>query len=286
MYLVSKILHFILFADDTNTFVSGKNLNELNNIVNNELMKLTDWFKANKLSLNVNKTNYVIFTTKKKQTPDINVDIDGIKVNRVKSTKFLGVILDEYLTWSDHIHTIAGKLSRNIGIIYRVKNIFCTSILRTLYCTLILPYLNYCNIIWGVTYYESICPIVVLQKRIIRIITNSRWRDHTTNLFEMLSLLKFVDLVKLNISVFMYKVFHNNVPSNIKKIFLLRSDFCQYNSRQNLDFYVCFKRSKVREFSISCKGTEIWNNLPSDLRLSKSLHIFKNTLKRQIICHY
>ena len=99
----SKLLHFILFADDTNLFFSCKNINELIDTVNGELDKLAEWFRANKLSLNISKTNYILFGFKHgKQNMCRDILIDGKSIEQVTHTTFLGVYIDENLNWKYH----------------------------------------------------------------------------------------------------------------------------------------------------------------------------------------
>ena len=113
---VSKILKFILFADDTNIFYSGTNLL----VLNNELKKLRNWFDLNKLSLNILKTNYMIFSNKK-CNDTVNIFMKDCLINRVQVTKFLGVMIDEALNWKSHILYIKSKLSKILPFCIRQK---------------------------------------------------------------------------------------------------------------------------------------------------------------------
>src|SRR5258708_39001387 len=94
----SNILHFILFADDTNLFYSSKDFSDLINTVNGELIKVCAWFRANKLSLNAAKTNYICFASRRKKLacdPSLVLYMDGVKIDKVLHTKFLGVFVDQ-----------------------------------------------------------------------------------------------------------------------------------------------------------------------------------------------
>ena len=142
---------FVLFADDTNIFLSHPNLNTLTNIFNTELIKVSNWFKANKLSLNVSKTNYIHFTKKKHNTPVTRISIDNTPILPVDQTKFLGVIIDQNLTWKHHVTKTSNQVSKNIGILRRLRNTLPKHVLFTLYNTLILPYISYSNIAWAIT---------------------------------------------------------------------------------------------------------------------------------------
>ena len=124
------MLKFILFADDTNLLYSHKHFDILIKNINQELNKLSEWFKANRLSLNVKKTNYIIFGKKIAQIlPIPKIIIDGVIVDRAVSTKFLGVIIDETLCWKEHVLAVSNKVSRGIGILTRVKYILPRDVL-------------------------------------------------------------------------------------------------------------------------------------------------------------
>ena len=97
---VSKFFLPILFADDTNLFCTGKNLSDIVKEINVELDKIYSWVKANKLSLNVDKTNFMLFTPKCSQRNMDDLLINGIRISEVSDTKFLGVIIDDKLNWS------------------------------------------------------------------------------------------------------------------------------------------------------------------------------------------
>ena len=107
---VSKVFKFILFADDTNILCCDRDLNELVRMINNGLEQLQVWFSVNRLSLNVTKTNYMIFGNRK-LTGDISVKINKEIINRVNATKCLGVMIDDKLKWKNHILSVRSKLS-------------------------------------------------------------------------------------------------------------------------------------------------------------------------------
>ena len=100
---MSKVLELILFADDTNIFYSHTDASYLMEVVNLELKKITCWFYTNKLSINVKKSNFIIFRPRQnRQTLDLAFNISNYSIDRVKEATFLGIILDEHLTWKSH----------------------------------------------------------------------------------------------------------------------------------------------------------------------------------------
>ena len=227
---VSNVLKLVLFADDTNIFCSGKNLTSLCETVSQELDKLNIWFRVNKLSLNISKTNFIIFGNRK-HTDQANITINKINIERVYVTKFLGVLIDHKLNWKAHIDNICSKIARNISIIYKASKVLNTHSLRSLYCTLILPYLNYCAENWGNTYETNLNRIFLKQKRAIRIITKSSFYDHTNPLFNSLNILKLKDLIELKNAIFMYKVFNQQLPPKLLSMFQVNHND-HYNLRK------------------------------------------------------
>ena len=121
----SNMLQFILFADDTTILFSDKDISNKVVIINMELKEVTNWFKTNKLSVNASKANFIIMgTTHQTSKPEnsIKVILDNVELSRVNKTKFLGVLIDENLTWKDHIDAISKAMSRNVGMINKLKH--------------------------------------------------------------------------------------------------------------------------------------------------------------------
>ena len=141
-----------MFADNTNLFYEHKDFKNWFSLVNQELQNINEWFEANKLSLNVGKTKYSLLykPSRKDDLPLLlpRLLIKKHKVQRVKSIKFLGVLLDENLSWKDHIKYIENKVAKNIGLLYRVKQFLDKNSLLTLYYSYIHTYMNYANLPW------------------------------------------------------------------------------------------------------------------------------------------
>ena len=144
----------ILFADDTNLIASHRDLNTLVNHVNNELLDVFKWFQLNKLTLNIKKCNFMIFSNKNKTFPKEKprILINGSEICQVTHTKFLGVIIDDHLNWKQHIDTVCMKSMKMLGILRKVCPFVLPSSHLTLYYSLVFPHLNYCNIVWASTH--------------------------------------------------------------------------------------------------------------------------------------
>ncbi len=151
-----KKFKFVLFADDTNILCSGEDLQLLLDEITTEMNKLKRWFDGNKLSLNLNKTKFMIFAKWKIDT-QVQIKIDHVIINRVSETKFLGVILDHKISWKPQISHIQSKISpMTIVIMGKSRHILDYKSLYILYCSLLLPYLSYCVEIWGNTYKSNL----------------------------------------------------------------------------------------------------------------------------------
>ena len=152
----SDVLEFILFADDTTILYSHPNIENQINRINEELKEVSNWFKSNNLSVNASKTNYMISGKPRmiSNMDELNVSVilDSSALEKVKHTKFLGVLIDDCLTWKNHIDCVSKTISRNTtGVMNKLKHFVPTRTLHVLYCTLVLPYLNFGVLIWGDT---------------------------------------------------------------------------------------------------------------------------------------
>ena len=165
MHTVSSLMKCLIFADDTNFLYKGTDISEICKTVSKELDKLSSWFMAHKLFLNVSKTNFMVISRKQIVNNPI-VIINSINIDRFDNTKCLGVHIDCQLDWNGHIKNIKNKIAKNVSVMNRVKHLLNSHGLYSLYTTLIIPYMNYCCEFWGNNYKSRIQPLYMLQKTI------------------------------------------------------------------------------------------------------------------------
>lgn len=192
---VSKIMKFILFADDTNILCSGENLKQLLLEITQELHKLKNWFNINKLSLNLKKTKCMLFGNRRNDTP-VKITINETIIDRVQQNVFLGVVIDEKLSWKPHISYLRSKVAKCVGVMKRCSFVLNQNALFILYHSFIMSYLNYCLEVWRNCYKTNLLPLVTLQKRAIRIVYKVKYNDHTNPFFFKSFNLKLLDLVR------------------------------------------------------------------------------------------
>ena len=179
--------------------------------INDELKRVNIWLKLNKLTLNTTKTKSMVFHRKQKQMEPLQFSIDGEVIENVSSFNFLGITLDEGLTWKNHFDLIKTKISKTIGVFYRLAKTFPEEILVTLYNSLIASHLNYGILAWG----RVATRLEKLQKKAIRLLTNtsSKYIAHTNPLFKRLELLKIVDIFKLRVLKSCYNIYNGLLPA-------------------------------------------------------------------------
>ena len=209
----SNMFKFIIYADDT-TIVGeimkyqNKHKMQYERKINEELLKVNLWLQANKLTVNVKKSKSMFFFKHPKVIDPPKLKLDNIDIENVDKFNFLGVYINQNLTWFDHINAIGKKVARSIGILSRLKFFLPYKILILIYNSLILSHFSYGLLLWG---YDN-QKIFKLQKKAIKSITNSKIRTHSDPLFKRLELLKIKDLHFLKQAKFFFKLKNNQLP--------------------------------------------------------------------------
>ena len=268
-------------------FIQGTNIHVLENKVNSELKNIVTWLHVNKLSLNVDKTHTMIFTNKKElHNRCNNIEIEGIPIETVGQTKFLGVIIDNKLCWKSHINHICNKIAKGIGIIKKVKAMLNRDTLLNLYYTFVYPYLTYCNTIWGKAANIYVSRIFLLQKRIIRIVCNSHFLAHTTPLFKQCKVLTIYNINLYCTGVFMFKYYKGLLPDIFADMFIKQIDIHDHYTRNNQCYALPYYKTQRKKNSLSYYGPYFWNeyilNNNVDINIINTIFTFKKTLREML----
>ena len=207
----SKLFDFHLFADDANLFYENRNLIALATNVNIELQKVHTWLCANRVSLHVDKSKYVIFhpVQKKISLNDAHLMINDKILKNDSFIKYLGVYIDSHLNQKIHIDYVSKKIKRSIGLLSKLQYFVSRKVLNNLYYALLYPFFIYGLVTWGNTYETTIPPLFILQKKLVRIMTFSKFDDYSSPLFKSLRIVKLFDLVSIQTVIFMYKFYHS-----------------------------------------------------------------------------
>ena len=293
----SQLFNFISYADDTTLFVSltHNNDNITNELspnsltLNNEINLVTDWLSINKLSLNASKTKCMTFHSKKKMIHLPSLIIGNTEIEHVENFPFLGIIINKNLNWDSHINHIARKISKTIGILNRLKRTLPSYTLKTIYNSLINSHINYGILCWG---YKS-NKILKLQKKAVRIISNSKFNAHTQPLFKNLKILTVNDILTRKIYKFHYRMSHDNLPNYFMSTSYVNIQHNTYNTR-NTHYIVPRIRLKASEYNLRYQLpielnkniTSITDKITTHSEFGYSLYIKNHFLNNyQEICH-
>ena len=283
----STSLNFILFADDTTVTCSNTTIETLYDTLNRELPNISCWFKSNRLSLNLQKTHFIHFKGSRIATNDYNgtLEIDGIKIAKKKNVTFLGVVINEFLSWDEHILKISIAISRCIGILAKLRHCLPLWTLINIYNSILLPHITYCNIVWGM-FKSKNNQLYLLQKKAIRLCAGGGFRDPTDPLFFRFKTLKVDDINTLQIALFMYRFQSNQLPETFDNIFRLNSAIHKYPTRISTDIHLFNPVTKLAHRSIRHAGPDTWNSIPLNVRRSLTISSFKLELKKTILIKY
>ena len=272
-----------MFADDTNVSTSAESVENLETQLNFELDNIYRWLVANRLTLNVSKTEYMIIGSRHnlgKIKKDPTIKIGSETVNRVHTSKSLGVIIDDKLKWENQIDSISKKVSRGIGAIKLIKPYLPKKCLTQVYNALVQPYFDYCSLVWQNCKLELQSKLQKLQNRAARIITGDNWEICSKDVLKKLNWLPLNQLRLTDTLLFMRKILKDEVPVSISDQFQLSVNN-QYNLRSNCTMLKLAKpRTNTLKRSFSYHAAKTWNKLPTDLKnLNISDKLFKHNLQ-------
>jgi hypothetical protein len=280
---VSDELCFSLFADDTTVLYSNPSLKNSLTSASNAFSIVLSWFIANRLCLNITKTNFMFFSTGCMCANVLHVN--NVKINRVDCTKFLGLFVDDKLSWLSHVNYLYKKLSKALGLLKVASHCFPTCALLPMYYALFHSHLIYGLLIWGNTYSSYLQPIKVLQKKCIRLLSNADFLAHTPPLALNLGILFLDDLYVYLLSIFMFKVYTYMLPECIVNMFIRLNTVHSITRRVMYNFYLPRIHLNICKKFIAYSGPFHWNKLPIDVK-SCTLSDFKKNIFANFLDSY
>ena len=312
---ISSKLSFFLSVDDTNIYYESTNLAEIENTVNAELKKLSQWLNLNRLALNVGKTNFVIFRSSKKPLYHNVVLIMNRKALEQKDhVKYLGVLMDEHLLWKPQISSISKKISRGVGILAKLRGHMDQKLLLCIYYSLVFSHLSYGVQAWGSACDSYLKELIVIQNKAVRILSGKQYFQiygqtpgplpSSSPLYKELKILKLQDIYKFNIAKFVYQTLCGDSPEIFNDWFkythmvhdhatksstsIFRENYFDIGTvHQTYTLYV--NRGNLVNYGkkmIQIAGPLIWNDLPPEIHDASSIFTFKFHLKNHYIDKY
>ena len=269
-----------LFADDACLTLHDKSPDNLEQAVNNELLKISNWININKLTINYKKTNYIIFT-RLKYTKNFNIQMQNNKIEKVSEIKYLGVYLDEKIDWNYQIKTVEAKIARASYILSKIRYYVNLNTLKTLYYALVYPFINYCVTAWGGVSNSKLDSIIKLQKRTVRILTKSEFDSPSLPLFISLNILPFHSIYNYNLLILMHKIKNKNFVGTYNLTNLQQIHTYETRLATNSNFYTNFHHTNLGQSLCSFQGLKLWRSIPNEIK-TLPLHLFKKAVKKEL----
>jgi hypothetical protein len=272
----SDLLNFVHFADDTTLYLSGEDLTSLCNVVNSELLKVDTWLTTNKLSLNVKKNTYMIMSHSVIPA-DLSINIRNRPLARVDVTKFLGLSIDSGLTFGDQVNQMCSKISKAIGIMYKLSSYVPPDGLVNLYFSLVHSHFIYGITSWGGSAMIHLNKLCVLQRRAINLLPGT---DNISKV-KYFKILTVDSLYKYFCGIKLFKSYKLGTHKYFQVSFNNLLPVHDYNTRHrvNENFNIPYCHKSRSQCSFYYSSSKIWNSLPTCIKNSQSLSSFKYQFK-------
>ena len=275
---------FTLFADDstpTCKFDNHVSHQQITNDLTLNMQHVHSWLNANHIKINTSKSFFIAFSYRG------NVEFDPIPfgnsfIHQATNVKFLGLQIDNHLSFSHHIDNICSKISKSVGILYKLNHTLPINTLITLHNTLILPYLTYCIESWHGTSRYLTDKVEILHKKAIRAIFNLPYNSHTNDYFKNNNILKLQDLYKLKLCLLLYQYINPSVPLSLTHRIRTHDSIHNHNTRHRRDLNLPRYTKASTQSCFLFQSISEWNTLPQTIKNSTS----KNTLKKNLKSYY
>ena len=264
--------------------------------MNDELKYIYEWLCINPLSLNISTTNFVIFHAINKIKSPVTILINKQAIDEAEYVKYLGILIDAHLTFRHHIDELTKKVSRGIGMLYKLRPFVTTKILTSIYYAIIYPFLLYGITVWGVASKTLLTPIHVLQKRFVRMATfNDNFNvepgplQHTPPLLFELKLLTIFDIFNLQLGKLVYDSINNIGPTHsiiqLTRAFEIHDHQTRYATQGKFhNHYVRTTRFGLK--SLKIMGGNLWNTIPYNVKNCQTKKSFISSYKRTLLKPY
>ena len=274
----SKTFHF---TDDSSLLYSNKSLKKLNSKVNHDLKHLSDWLRANKISLNAKKTEIILFKTKRKVvSKKLNFRLSGQQLELTKFTKYLGVIIDENLDWNMNINTLCKKLSNSVGIFAKLRHFLDYKTMLSLYYALFHSHITYHLPIAHLSH-TNLTKIQNLQKKALRLIHFEKFNAPSLPIYLKSKILPIDKQVILQNCLFAHDQIKNNTPVYFHEFLQLLGDNHQFGTRRHRLAHTQTSTVTYGSNNLRNSITRNWNDTVNELTVDP-LQVSKSTYKKHL----
>ena len=275
-----------LFTDHTLLYLSFKVVYTLQSNINNEIGKVELWLQENKLSINVSKTKYMTTSLNFKSNYNFKIELLGTAHQQLNFQKYFRVIIDDKLSWYEHITTVIAKLSNLCGLFYKLRNYVDRATLKKAYFALAQPVMHYGLICWGSCAKSIAILIKILINIILRCTNFVRLRQmHVTELYSLSNNLNLQDAYKTEVCKFMYSSKQNNLPNTFSNYIFEIQGMHTYDTKQvcSNNYFLSRKCKVMSQKTLYYQGVKLRNKLPALIKSASSLNAEAKFLKRFFI---
>ena len=283
IHLLPVYSNIILFADDTTIFSSHKTVKFLKYMLEHDLLLMMNWFKANTLSLNLDKTVGMKFWDSSKT---FTLKVDDMAINMTNCVKFLGLHIDRNLTWQNHTTHLIEKLQTNRQMLLLGKHLLNQHCLKNIYYSHIHMHITYGLSVWGsMITQQKVHEIFNIQKQCIQLITGQKKNVDPTYLFNKLRILKFKDIIHIAMCKLGHNISHKHYPSPILNLFdkFGGEKTHRYPTQNKHVPNVQRHHSEQYNKSFLCRNVTVYNKLPQRLKNVDNTTTFIRQLKQHIL---
>lgn len=273
-----------LFADDMILYVNGDNADTIEHKLNQELQNVAKYLRINSLKLNIRKTKFMLVRDHRKQIQPnrCNIKIDDEVIEEIKETKYLGIVIDENLSFNQQAEFIIKKVAKKVNFLYRINRYVSMYTRVTIYKTIVAPHFDYCNTIMVNFSKFNIQRLQKIQNRAMRAILRC---DRYTPIKSMLEALCFMSIqqrIYYNTCILVYKIVNNRAPDYLTREIRLTGNDHNYNTRNRGQIEIKYCRKKTAEKSLTQSGVRMYNQLPNEIRNAETVNSFKRKLKEYV----
>lgn len=272
---------YFTFADDTAMVYTGTDEQELCREIDGDLKKYVDWLYSNKLQINIDKTKYMVFTQKNKRIGNLKLNINNVELEQVTKIRYLGLIVDDRLSWSDHIDHVTDKVVPMISAIFKCRSYLTDKTKNMVYNAFFLSRVRYLLPIWGMCSKIHFNKIQTLQNKILKIMYNYDRLTNTDRLFRELKVHKLDNLLLIEQCKLVYKVLHRHQKSNVNII--LSNQVHNYETRIINNIYQINTRTNIGLHNPIVNAAKVFNRLPSYIKSINSYTLFIKRLKNRFL---
>ena len=269
-----------IFADDTAVYFVCSNIHELIQLVTEIMEHLDIWFSANLLTLNTDKSYFCIFRTTQNHINNLPDEIifNDKSIKRASSIKYLGITLDEFLNWNEHVTNIIKSLNSLFSVFYNIRRYLTIEHIKMIYYTMIYSRIKYGICAYGFAKKENMDKVQILQNKLLKVLLEKKWRTPTNELHNKLDILLVNDLFTQEVSTFVHNYLHGNLPDVFGDYYQTMNH--QHDTRGNQNSLVpplC--RTELGKKTVKVLGCKVWNDLSQDKKNIKNPKAFRKAYK-------